>query len=228
MFPFLPVGLSLLGASIVGNTLADRKVNSARNAVMSAELERQQRYRAMADQALSKGMERWDAGHSASDIAQQQQRLEADNRAAIAPPDNGPATPGLTGDAPATVAKVYRDMLGEQQERGAQQAQRQAGVDSLQAWLQNQNIAMGRAGQDVARAANFAQGSSAVAPAEFDAANHKADRLKHWSDLLSALGFGSTMAGLWGLGASAHGLQTSPAGSYFEDLFDFEPLGKIS
>ncbi len=196
MFPLLPIGAALLGTSIVGNAVANRQVNRAREGVAAAEADRQRRYRAQAESALGDALKSWTQGSAKQGIDTAQQQLTTDNQAAIAAP-GGPATPTLTGEAPSAIAQVYQDAVNRQQQSGADDARRRAAIGALQQWMQGQNIGMSRAGQQVNQAANFSQGSSAVLPTEFAQANNKAAGLRGFSNLAGNLGWAATLGGLW-------------------------------
>lgn len=193
----LPIGLALTGASILGNGIANQRVNRAREGVASAEAERQRRYRAQAESALGDALKGWNAGEAQKNIGAEEAKLTEANQAAIAAP-GGPATPTLTAEAPSAIAQVYLDALQRQGQEGALDAQRKAAVGALGQWFQGRNIDMSRAGQQINQAANFSQGSSNVLPAEFSTANSSANGLRGFSNLAGNLGWAATLGGLWG------------------------------
>jgi hypothetical protein len=208
MFPLLPIGLALTGASILGNGIANRQVAKAREGVAAAEVDRQRRYRAQAESALGDALKSWDMGNANQGIDKAQQQLTASNQAAIAP-TGGPATPTLTGEAPSAIAQVYQDAVAKQQQAGGEDAQRRAALGALQQWMQGQNIGMSRAGQQIGQAASFSQGSSNVLPAEFAQANNKGAGLRGVSNLAGNLGWAATLGGLWQDPATAAAYQTA-------------------
>lgn len=200
--PITIAGIALTAGSTLANSIAQRKVQKARDDVLAAERIRQNGLQHEADALNTQSQDRYQdfsgqQGEKASELGQYftDQKIENAN-------DNAAATQEMT--VPQSGSNIT--VREEQKQRGKADAYGQQQGEAL-GELRSFGDLLGGIGRQQSRDAGqigqiggFMRGSSSVVPYELDTANHAGDGMKLFGDLL---GLGGSIGLAKGLGSGA-------------------------
>jgi len=198
--PLTIAGAALTAGSVAANTVAQNKVNSARNDAMSAERIRQQGLDREADALNLQSQNRYqNFAEKQDDRSQQLGDYFRDQKA-------GAAVPGGDANTAAVVPQTASNIVVNE---GAKQgAKARAFTDNVGDALGRlrgfgdlfgeTSRLQGRDARTIGQIGGFKRGSSDVLSYELDAANKVGDGMKTIGDVLGGLGNISTTAGLSG------------------------------
>lgn len=199
--PVTIAGIALTGASTVANTIAQGKVQRARDDAMAAERIRQNKFDQEADALNVQSRERYDdfggqQDDKAAELGQyfKDQKIEAAdaNAAAVAEqtiPQSGSALTVREEQKQRGKATAFADQQGEALGNLRAFGDLLGGISREQA----------RDATTIGQIGGFKRGSSNVLPLELEAANSKGNGIKLFGDLL---GLGGSLALNKGLGGS--------------------------
>lgn len=193
--PLMLGALALSGAGTGMQMAAQSKANKAMDAAVGAETSRQAGFNKQKQQQFETTLADFDPNLQHQELAGEQAK-----RAEVFAADLKNQTPYALptgGVAPRVVKNEIGSQLAESNRFNAQQGDALAKLGGYSPFQLNNNIRLGRGGQQQNMLSNFAAGSNSVLPLEMMAASRKGDKLKGYGQLTSSigslLGLGSAM-----------------------------------
>lgn len=206
-----PISLTVAGGALMGgnmllNSMAADNVQSKRNEYMAAEMERQRNLDQEAAALNAKSLGTYD------NMAQQQADKQKSVADFYAAQNKGVNTAQAAGAAEQPIMPASSNTLVQADEKaqgdkvaayGKQQQDALAAMRSFGDILGNNMRTQSQDAAQVGLIGGFKKGSQGVLPYELEAANHSADTLKMFGDLLGKAGTISMSAGIGnGLGGA--------------------------
>ncbi len=180
-----PYALAATAASAYANNRSVKAQNAARDNAIEAERTRQHGFQEEANKAVMGATQGFDPAKQEAQL----QALQSTREAAM--PVVPAQTQGYqvpTASAPKEVSTDLGRKVSEALLSGKQAATRGAALKSFGDTELANNIALGRAGQDVGQLANYSHGSSNVLPMELQSAGNKGGNWGLAGDVLGSLG----------------------------------------
>lgn len=198
-------GAALTGAGSLTNSMGQSQARRAQSGVAQAELARQRGYRDASGAAFDTTLGKFEK-------PQQDTGLTA---AQAGRADAGKANITLgnavfpSARAPAVIADAYKRANADAATASAQYADASGRFGGYGDLTQSNDISLGRGRDEISKFGNFARGSNAVTPIEYEAAAGRGSTLRGLGDILMGAG---NIASLYGFTQPATKALTVPGG----------------